>query len=94
MIYVDDLVDYDEKGLWCHMISDASLDELHAFARRIGLKRAWFQPRSLPHYDLRHSKRGQAIAAGATAVGRHEYLAAVKRFRAAPAEETEVSHDA
>jgi hypothetical protein len=31
----------------CHMFSD-SLDELHAFAARIGLRRAWFQDGRFP----------------------------------------------
>ena len=37
-----------------HLISDRSLEELHAFALDIGLKRCWFQggKRRHPHYDL------------------------------------------
>jgi len=36
-----------------HLASDESLDELHAFAKSVGLKREWFQdhPRH-PHYDV------------------------------------------
>ena len=49
----------------CHMTAD-TLDELHAMARKIGLKRIWFQehPRH-PHYDLTESRRTAALAAGA-----------------------------
>lgn len=36
-----------------HLISDISLDELHAFAASLGFRMEWFQdhPRH-PHYDL------------------------------------------
>ena len=34
---------------WCHMATDGSFEELHAFAARLGLRRAWFQR---DHYDL------------------------------------------
>lgn len=45
------------------------LDELHAFAARIGMKRAWFQPHPRhPHYDLTESRRKMAIEKGAVFV--------------------------
>lgn len=34
-----------------HLAAD-TLDELHAFARRLGLRREWFQDGRHPHYDL------------------------------------------
>jgi len=40
MILIDDI----------HLVSDESLEELHAFAERIGLKRCWFQR---GHYDVK-----------------------------------------
>jgi hypothetical protein len=52
----------------CHMTAD-TLEELHAIARRIGLRREWFQSKSLtPHYDLTPKKREAALAAGAAFV--------------------------
>ena len=44
-----------------HMMAD-TLEELHAMAERIGLRRDWFQdhPRH-PHYDVSASKRTLAI---------------------------------
>ena len=37
-----------------HLVSDRSHDELHTFARKMGLKPEWFQGRGhrIPHYDL------------------------------------------
>ncbi len=64
-----------------HLWAD-DLAELHAFAARLGLRRAWFQSppaASWPHYDIAKSTRAQAIAAGAIEADR---LAAA-RFRAA-----------
>ena len=51
---------------WCHLWTDGDLEELHAFAARIGMRRAWFQNHALlPHYDLVPSRRTKAIALGA-----------------------------
>lgn len=53
----------------CHMWTDGDLEELHALAASIGLKRSWFQaatkPRSIDHYDLTPSMRAAAVSAGA-----------------------------
>lgn len=66
MIYVDEAVQYEGKRYkMCHMLSDDSLEELHAMADKIGLKRSWFQRHSSPHYDLTESKRALAISMGA-----------------------------
>ena len=56
------------SGWWCHMVSDRSVEELHAFASEIGLRRRWFQQGPRPHYDLRPSKRRLAVAKGAKEV--------------------------
>lgn len=48
-----------------HMIADTE-EELHAFAERIGMQRAWFhRGRRLPHYDLTPQRYQMALAAGA-----------------------------
>jgi hypothetical protein len=51
---------------WCHMWADTE-DELHTMAKRIGMRREWFQDngRSLPHYDLVPTRRTAAIKIGA-----------------------------
>lgn len=53
-------------GWWCHLTADTE-DELHAFAAKLGMKRAWFQgpPHHRPHYDLTPGKRLQALGLGA-----------------------------
>ncbi|GMA26959.1 DUF4031 domain-containing protein [Arenivirga flava] len=55
--------------LWSHLVSDASLEELHAFARRLGLP-----PRSfdLDHYDVPASRYDELVAAGASPVTANE----------------------
>jgi len=60
---------------WCHMICDGDLEELHEMAKKIGLKRSYFQcpPKvSLPHYDLTPSKRELAIKHGAISASPEE----------------------
>jgi hypothetical protein len=56
---------------WSHLFCDGDLDELHRFAARIGMRRAWFQDwpeHRFPHYDVTASRRARAIQAGATTV--------------------------
>jgi len=48
----------------CHMYAD-DVKELHKLAKKIGLKREWFQNKTLPHYDLTEGKRWQAVKHGA-----------------------------
>lgn len=61
-----------------HLTSDAdSLDELHEFAARLGLKREWFQDHFIaPHYDLSPAKHALALKLGA------KYVAALDQARA------------
>jgi hypothetical protein len=71
-VYVDGMVHHGSRGRWCHMWSE-NLDELHAMADKIGLKRRWFQNHPLhPHYDLVMSKRRLAIQNGAVACSERE----------------------
>lgn len=52
----------------CHLTS-SSLDELHVFAARLGLRREWFQEHPIAsHYDLTPSKRALALHYGAVFV--------------------------
>jgi len=82
-VYVDKLANHGWRlGPSCHMIAD-TLDELHAMAQRIGLKREWFQPKSTPHYDLTASRRARAVTAGAIECGRVEFVRKLRALRAA-----------
>lgn len=70
-----------------HLISDKSVDELHAFAQRIGLKRCWYQGmrKRHPHYDLTtENKLQQAIQAGARQVKSSDVVKALWRLYGGP----------
>lgn len=63
-----------------HLVTDGELDELHKFARELGLKMTWFQshPRH-PHYDLTTKRmRAKALICGAVFVSRKEISRIVK----------------
>jgi hypothetical protein len=66
---VDELREYPHTRLpfrhWCHLASDASFEELHAFAARLGIPRHRFQR---DHYDLPPRLRERAVALGAEQV--------------------------
>ena len=63
--------------LWSHLASDASFEELHAFAERIGLPRRAFER---DHYDVVAERFDDAVAAGAQLVPSREI---VRRLQAA-----------
>ncbi|WP_257814207.1 DUF4031 domain-containing protein [Burkholderia glumae] len=64
-VYVDNALIVWRGKRWCHLVAD-SLDELHGFAKHLGLRRTWFQDRaSYPHYDVTESIRLRALRLGA-----------------------------
>lgn len=66
-VYIDQPIFQWRDRAWCHLWADTE-EELHAFARRLGLKKAWFQqpPKaSWKHYDIVSTKRPKALALGA-----------------------------
>lgn len=70
------------QGGSCHLTTDGNIEELHAFAAKIGMKREWFQEhRLLPHYDLTPKRRAAAIAAGAVEVSAREQAIARRAKR-------------
>ena len=62
--------------LWSHLVSDTSLNELHAFAAANGVRPRAFD---LDHYDVPAELYGELVRAGASAVGGREL---VRRLRA------------
>ena len=81
-IYVDDLRRWGWKLRGhetpsCHLFTDAlDLEELHAFAEQIGMRRRWFQShRVTPHYDLTPTRRQAALIHGAIEVDRRSAVA-------------------
>ena len=72
-VLVDELREYPHVRWtvkhWCHMVSDESFDELHAFAAAIGIPRERFQR---DHYDLPPALRERAVAEGAQEVTIHD----------------------
>ena len=61
---------------WGHLVSDSSLEELHAFARARGIPERAFDR---DHYDVPVERHPELIAAGAVLVDGREL---VRRLRA------------
>jgi hypothetical protein len=73
-VYVDNVRIAWRGRQWCHLVAD-SLDELHRFAKSLGLKRAWFQTHaSLPHYDVTIEVRIVALCRGAVVADRRTLI--------------------
>jgi hypothetical protein len=62
--------------LWSHLVSDASLPELHAFAARAGVPHRAFD---LDHYDVPAERYDELVALGAQPVSMRQL---VERLRA------------
>ena len=78
-VYVDEIRVWPTKircfkGGSCHLTAD-TLEELHAFAHRLALRREWFQDHSvMPHYDLTPARRERALEFGAVFVSTREQI--------------------
>jgi Protein of unknown function (DUF4031) len=57
--------------LWSHLVSDTSLDELHAFADKARLPRRSFDH---DHYDVPEERYQSLVAAGAEPVSNRELV--------------------
>lgn len=71
-IFVDNCVWMHREYLWCHMVSDTSLDELHGFAEQLGIPPRGFHG---DHYDLPAHVRENAVMLGAVEVTSRELVA-------------------
>lgn len=90
-VYVDEIRHYDvirdrqaarASRDWCHMFADTE-EELHAMAKRIGMRREWYQDHStnplMHHYDLTPRRRETAIKMGAIEETTREFLKRIER---------------
>lgn len=75
-VLIDPPIWWHRGRKWSHLVSDTSLDELHAFARAHDIPERGFHG---DHYDVPEDYVADLIAAGATAVGSRELL---RRLRA------------
>lgn len=75
MILIDDAEVPAHERSWCHLASDTSFDELHAFARVLGIPERGFDG---DHYDVPTERRNELIAAGAVPVRSRELVARLK----------------
>ena len=57
--------------MWAHLVSDASYDELHAFAALAGLPARSFD---VDHYDVPLERHADLVALGAQPVSGHELI--------------------
>ena len=82
-VYVDQAIWARHGRKWCHLAAD-DIDELHRFARMLGLHRSSYQgpPKTArPHYDLTSYERRRAIAYGAAACDRTAVVMIVRKLR-------------
>ena len=56
---------------WSHLVSDASIEELHAFAERLGIPPKLFDE---DHYDVPVERYDEVVAAGASEVSGTELI--------------------
>jgi len=73
-ILVDECRWSHRDHVWCHMISDTSLEELHDFAQRLGIPSRGFHG---DHYDLPQHVRDTAVSLGAQQVTSREIVRAL-----------------
>jgi len=71
MIFIDQPIWPAHDTLWAHIVSDESLEELHAFAEAAGIPRRGFD---LDHYDVPARKWQELVDLGAQPVGLREFV--------------------
>jgi hypothetical protein len=74
VILIDDAAVPAHDRLWCHLASDTSFDELHAFVAPFDVPARGFDG---DHYDVPIERRDELIAAGAVPVTSRELVAAL-----------------
>jgi hypothetical protein len=76
MILIDPPLVPSRGRLWSHVASDTSYDELHAFARGLGIPERGFDR---DHYDVPAEWYDAMLAAGAVPVSSRELVARLVR---------------
>jgi len=77
MAVLIDPPDVASRGrMWSHLVSDTSVEELHAFAASVGIPPRGFDE---DHYDVPGERYEAMLAAGATPVRSRELVAALRR---------------
>jgi hypothetical protein len=71
MILIDPPLVPSRGRLWSHLASDTSYDELHLFARELGIPERGFDR---DHYDVPEEWYDEAVAAGAVPVSSRELI--------------------
>lgn len=80
-VYVDNMQIEWRGKKWCHLVAD-SIEELHLFADRLGLRRDWFQgSASYPHYDVTVNMRKKALNSGAMIGTRRVIIGCARRLK-------------
>ena len=77
MILIDEPIWPAHGTVWAHLVSDSSLDELHAFAAAAGIPERGFDN---DHYDVPQRRWDDLVAMGAEPVTGRELL---RRLQAA-----------
>ena len=76
MILIDPPLVPSRGRMWSHVASDTSYDELHAFARGLGIPERGFDR---DHYDVPAEFYDDAVSAGAVPVSSRELVTALVR---------------
>ena len=72
MILIDPPNAAGHGRLWSHLASDTSFEELHHFARSLGIPERGFDR---DHYDVPSERYEDVVAAGATPVSSRDLVA-------------------
>ena len=75
-VHVDECRWSHRDHMWCHMVSDTSLEELHDFARVLGIPERGFHG---DHYDLPRHVRDEAVRLGAVQVSSRDIVRILSR---------------
>ncbi len=77
--------------LWAHLWCDGPVNELHKFAKRIGLRREWFQDKDgFPHYDLVPPRWRSAVRKGAVVMSLRDYKSGKRAKPTTPPQQSEL----